>query len=59
MQKAKELLISTNDRVREVAHKAGFTDERYFEKLFKRSEGITPSEYREKLRTFTDTPEEK
>lgn len=55
MQKAKELLISTNDRIREVAHKSGFSDERYFEKLFKRSEGMTPSEYREKLRSFTDT----
>lgn len=57
IQKAKELLISTNDRIREVAHKAGFTDERYFEKLFKRYEGMTPSEYREKLRSFTDKPE--
>lgn len=53
LRKAKELLISTNDRIREVAHKVGFTDERYFEKLFKNSEGITPSEYRERLRSFT------
>ncbi len=59
IQKAKELLISTNDRIREVAHKSGFTDERYFEKLFKRYEGITPSEYREKLRSFTDRPEQR
>lgn len=59
IQKAKELLVSTNDRIREVAHKAGFTDERYFEKLFKRYEGITPSEYREKLRSFTGGTEEK
>lgn len=54
IQKAKELLISTNDRIREVAHKTGFTDERYFEKLFKASEGMTPSGYREKLQSFTD-----
>ena len=59
IQKAKEMLVSTNDRIREVAHKAGFTDERYFEKLFKRYEGMTPSEYREKLRSFTGGTEEK
>lgn len=59
MQRAKELLISTSDRIREVAHKAGFSDERYFEKLFKRNEGMTPTEYRDMLQNFTDTGEEK
>lgn len=53
IQKAKELLISTDDKIREIAHKTGFTDERYFEKLFKRCEGVTPSEYRESLASFT------
>ena len=58
MAKAKELLISTNDRVREVAHKAGFSNERYFEKLFKSIEGITPSGYREKVQSFTNPQEQ-
>ncbi len=49
LQKAKELLISTDDRVFEIAHKTGFPDERYFEKLFKQAEGVTPSEYRRQL----------
>lgn len=53
IRKAKELLISTDDKIREIAHKTGFTDERYFEKLFKRCEGVTPSEYRESLASFT------
>ncbi len=57
LRRAKELLISTGDRVREIAHKVGFSDERYFEKLFKNSEGITPSEYRERLRSFTEPGE--
>ena len=58
MEKAKELLISTNDRIREVAHKAGFSNERYFEKLFKSIEGITPSGYREKVQSFTNPQEQ-
>lgn len=51
IQKAKALLLSTNDRVGEIAHKTGFPDERYFVKLFKRSEGITPGEYRRAMGT--------
>ncbi len=46
IRKAKEMLISSDARVCDVAHKTGFADERYFEKLFKRCEGITPTEYR-------------
>ena len=57
IRKAKELLISTDDRVREIAHKTGFTDERYFEKLFKRYEGVTPSDYRDQLKNFTAPPQ--
>ena len=53
LQKAKERLVSTDDRVGEIAHRCGFTDERYFEKLFKQSEGVTPSEYRRQQERFT------
>lgn len=55
IQKAKELLVSSDDKICEIAHKTGFTDERYFEKLFKQCETITPSEYRKRLASFTDT----
>ena len=57
LNKAKELLITTDDKVGEIAHKTGFSDERYFGKLFKQCEGMTPSEYRQKLSRFTDTGE--
>ncbi|MBQ7841323.1 MAG: response regulator [Lachnospiraceae bacterium] len=54
IQKAKQLLISTDDKVCEIARKAGFTDARYFEKLFKNCENITPSEYRKQLAVFME-----
>lgn len=54
IRKAKELLISSDGRICDIAHRTGFTDERYFEKLFKRHEGITPSEYRNQMTSGVD-----
>lgn len=45
MDKAKELLIEGDKKVKEVARALGFTDEFYFSRIFKRIEGISPSEY--------------
>ncbi|MBQ7714522.1 MAG: helix-turn-helix domain-containing protein [Clostridia bacterium] len=47
--KAKELLASTKYTVTEVASFVGVNDVYYFSKLFKRSEGITPTEYRKAI----------
>lgn len=49
LQKAKELLKDENRRVKDVARQVGFADANYFNKVFKRSEGKTPQEYREVL----------
>ena len=46
MEKAKKLLLSTSLSVAEVAEKSGYGDYRVFTKVFKKSEGITPSQYR-------------
>ncbi|WP_028986628.1 response regulator transcription factor [Thermicanus aegyptius] len=46
MQRAKELLITTNLPISEVAEEAGYKTTKYFIKLFKEIEGITPSVYR-------------
>ncbi|WP_168120098.1 response regulator [Paenibacillus sp. HB172176] len=46
MEKALELLTDIGYPIREVAQSAGFHDPHYFSKVFKKSEGLTPSQYR-------------
>lgn len=46
MEKAKKLLISTPLSIVEVADRVGYGDYRVFTKVFKKTEGITPSQYR-------------
>ena len=54
MEKAKKLLLSTILSVAEVAEQSGYGDYRVFTKVFKKNEGITPSQYR---RDFLDEME--
>lgn len=56
MEKAKKLLLSTSFSVAEIAEQAGYGDYRVFTKVFKKTEGITPSQYR---REFLDGGETK
>lgn len=53
MEQAKKLLLSTSLSIAEVAEQSGYGDYRVFTKVFKKSEGITPSQYR---REFLETP---
>ena len=46
MEKAKQLLLSTSLSIAEVSEQSGYGDYRVFTKVFKKSEGITPSQYR-------------
>ena len=46
MEKAKKLLLSTPLSIAEVSEQAGYGDYRVFTKVFKKSEGVTPSQYR-------------
>ncbi|MGN0704499.1 MAG: response regulator [Lentihominibacter sp.] len=46
MENAKKLLVSTSLPIGEVAEQSGYGDYRVFTKVFKKSEGITPSQYR-------------
>lgn len=46
LQRAKELLAQTAIPVQEIARKVGIDSARYFSTLFKKSEGITPGDYR-------------
>lgn len=45
MEKAKKLLLSTSLSVADIAEQSGYGDYRVFTKVFKKSEGITPSQY--------------
>lgn len=48
-QKAKELLKGTDKRIYEIADYLGFSDTHYFSSWFKRTVGVSPTEYREGL----------
>lgn len=46
MDKACELLLTTNNKIKDIASVAGFNDYRYFCKTFKRLTGMRPQNYR-------------
>jgi len=46
IQAAKLLLADTNRSVNQVSEEVGYIDTKHFTKLFKKSTGLTPSEYR-------------
>jgi AraC-like DNA-binding protein len=48
INKAKELLITTNKTLKEIAQTLGFDSSDYFFRLFKQKTGVTPSDFREK-----------
>ncbi len=48
INKAKDLLITTNQSFKELGHELGFESTDYFFRLFKQKTGFTPSEFREK-----------
>lgn len=46
LKEAKNLLLNSNKSVSEIAYTVGFSDEKYFMKLFRRKENVTPTQYR-------------
>ena len=46
IKKACEMLRTTNDTLTSIAFAVGFTDPKYFSKVFKKETGIVPTEYR-------------
>lgn len=50
IEAAKKLLEQTNQRMIEVMLNSGYNDPKAFRKVFRKSVGMTPSEYREKFR---------
>ncbi len=51
MDKAKELLCGTQLKLYEVAQKSGYSDAKYFSKVFRESEGMSPADYRKQFHT--------
>lgn len=45
VDKAKTLLIEGDKKIKEVSQELGFVDEFYFSRMFKKIEGITPSQF--------------
>ncbi|MDE6845990.1 MAG: response regulator [Lachnospiraceae bacterium] len=50
LSKAKELLIATQLKQYEIAEKVGYTDAKYFARVFKECVGMSPAEYRKSNR---------
>lgn len=52
MQKAMTMLRETPSKISEVANEVGYEDLKYFNRLFKKFTGATPSEYRAKTEIY-------
>lgn len=48
IDKVKELLISTNLKLNQIAVRAGYTNPKYMSKVFKEETGLLPLEYRKR-----------
>lgn len=46
MEKAKKLLLSTDSSISDIAEQVGYGDYRVFTKVFKKIEGMTPTQYK-------------
>lgn len=49
---ASSLLLRTDDKIEEIAHKVGFKDANYFARMFRQNVGVSPKEFREKEYTM-------
>lgn len=49
MNKAANLLITTNFNIKQIAYMTGFNDQYYFSKIFKKNFKASPTEYRTKI----------
>ena len=47
IKEAKNLLLNSDAKIYQIAYQVGFNDNKYFMKLFKKFENVTPTQYRE------------
>ncbi|MFC0274476.1 helix-turn-helix domain-containing protein [Metabacillus herbersteinensis] len=50
IEKARELLLTTDLKIYDISVKVGYTDTKYFSKLFKKHYGEVPSKYKERMK---------
>ena len=50
LRNARELLKDSQLSIKEICGESGYSDPNYFSRIFKKYEGVTPSEFRERLR---------
>ncbi|WP_308860183.1 response regulator transcription factor [Paenibacillus endoradicis] len=55
MQLAKELLLTTNDSMADIAEQVGYQTDKYFGKVFRTVAGISPAQYRKEKSIHNDT----
>ena len=55
---AKLLLRQNNLQIAEIAAATGIDDQSYFTRFFKKSEGCTPTQYRDRVLNGTKSPDE-
>ena len=48
MDQAKKLLLQGKNSIKQICAEIGYSDPNYFSRIFKKYEGVTPSEYRER-----------
>jgi two-component system response regulator YesN len=53
MEKSKELLASPDMSVKDICVSVGYQDPNYFSRIFKKINGVTPTEYREQITVTT------
>lgn len=56
IEKAKKILITENSSISEICAKVGYTSVGSFSSLFSEKVGISPSQYRRKLRSLSNEP---
>lgn len=49
LRNARELLTNSQLSIKEICGESGYSDPNYFSRIFKKYEGVTPSEFRERL----------
>ena len=47
INESKAMLLNSDMKIAEIAQASGFSDEKYFMRLFKKTVGVTPSQYRD------------